>query len=146
MANTVVVADEATARIFSADSFRSKLNEIKLLTNAYGRELEHEISTDLPGRIVSLSRGTHNYENEEAIRDHARHKFAKEVISYIGNRYHKNNLGHLVILASAEFLGELRKLMSPELTKTVILEKPNDLTKLSSEEIYQHLQVYYGRR
>jgi protein required for attachment to host cells len=147
MTTTVIVADEATARVFSSVSFRANLNEIRSFTNKQGRELERETSTELPRRTLTLKHRapTHETKESQSHHHHSKHIFAKEVTSYIEDLYQKNSLGHLVIVAAAEFLGELRRTMPAEIEKSVILEMPKDLTKLDIEQIYQHLQVYYGR-
>lgn len=145
MTTTVIVADEATARVFSSVSFRAKLNEIKLLTNDHGRELDCEDSKQLPRQTLSLSRESHTHGHVESQKHHSKHIFAQKVISYIEELYQKQCLGHLVIVAAAEFLGELRKATPAEIERSVILEMPEDLSKLDTEQIYQQLQVYYGR-
>jgi len=145
MTTTVIVADEATARVFSSVSFRAKLNEIKLLTNDHDRELDRESLKELPIQTLSPKRESHSQEHEESQKHHSKHIFAQKVISYIEELYQKQCLGHLVIVAAAEFLGELRKATPAEIERNVILEMPEDLTKLNTEQIYQQLQVYYGR-
>ena len=59
----IVVADSARARIFTADSASSPLNEIETMAHPEGRMHDREITSDLPGKGVGGDGSCRNVEN-----------------------------------------------------------------------------------
>lgn len=145
MMMTVLVADAAIARIFSAENRHASLTEVKQIKNPSGRKREQELTSDLPGRILSSGGGSHSYQAADTHKHHDTEKFAAQIISILRELYELRSLGDLVVIASPDFLGELRKSMPAVLRKQIILEKSKDLTGTETQEIQAHLRGYFQR-
>lgn len=145
MSLTILVADAADARIFSAENRNSPLIEIRHLKNASGHKLEHDLISDLSGRILSRGGGSHSYAAAESHKHLSEQQFAGKIMNFITSLQEDNNLGHLIILASPTFLGELRQLIPKTLNDSVLLEKARDLTKMDATQIQQHLGEYFHK-
>lgn len=142
---TVLVANAAEAKIFSAESRHAALSEIKQMKNPSGHSLEQELTSDLPGRIMSQGGGSHSYQAADTHKHHEVASFASLVISFLRDLYEVKSLGNLVVIASPDFLGELRKLMPAMIRKNIILEKNKDLAGMENQEIEAHLRGYLQR-
>jgi len=58
----ILVADSTRARIFTADTPSSPLEEIEDFSHTEGRLHDREITSDLPGKIKSAGAGGHTFE------------------------------------------------------------------------------------
>lgn len=142
---TVLVANAAEAKIFSAENRHASLSAIKQIKNPSGHSLEQELTSDLPGRIMSQGGGSHSYQAADTHKHHEVASFASLVISFLRDLHDVSSLGNLVVIASPDFLGELRKLMPAMIRKHIILEKNKDLAGMENQEIEAHLRGYLQR-
>jgi protein required for attachment to host cells len=67
-------------------------------------------------------------------------RFAKEVVDWMAKRVERIETPSIKLFAAPRFLGELRKLYGPALTKR-IEEHPGDLTHLSTAALAKHPAV-----
>jgi protein required for attachment to host cells len=135
----VVVADRVRGRIFSAPKPKSPLEEIDDLVHPESRAHERDLTTDRPGRGPGSHRAMGN---ANTARDHEAADFARELAARLESGRTHGEFEKLILIASPDFLGLLRKHLSPPLARMVTLEMPKVLTQLSAAEIREHLPEY----
>lgn len=138
----IVVADSTRARIFTADTASSPLEEIEDLYHAEGRLHDREITSDLPGKIKSADGGGHAFEQPTDPKKHEADTFAHRVAHYLEDAHKAKRFEQLLIIAAPTFLGLLRNHLSEQLKQSVRFELDKDITTLSPADIRQHLPEY----
>lgn len=138
----IVVADSTRARIFTADTASSPLEEIEDLCHAEGRLHDREITSDLPGKIKSADGGGHAFEQPTDPKKHEADAFAHRVAHYLEDAHKAKRFEQLLIIAAPAFLGLLRNHLSEQLKQGVRFELDKDITTLSPADIRQHLPEY----
>lgn len=138
----IVVADSSRARIFTADSPSSPLEEIEDLSHTEGRLHDREITSDLPGRIKSANEIGHAYEQRTDPKQHEVDNFARYIAQHLEEARNKNRFEQLIIVAGPSFLGMLRNHLQEQTKKRVCFELDKEITALSAADIRQHLPKY----
>jgi protein required for attachment to host cells len=139
----VLVADSTHARLFTADSPSSPLNELETLNNPEGRLHDRDITSDVPGKINGGSRaGGHAYTDETDPKDNLSVNFAKRIAKHLEEGRNSRHFEQLLVVSAPSFLGELRSQFSGQLSKLVCFELAKNLTTHSNEEIRRHLPQY----
>ncbi|TAK62152.1 host attachment protein [Methylobacter sp.] len=138
----IVVADNTRARIFTADTPSSTLEEIEDLSHTGGRLHDREITSDLPGKIKSADGGGHAFEQPTDPKKHEADNFAHRIAQYLEDAHNKNRFEQLIIVAAPSFLGMLRNHLQEQLKKLVRLEIDKEITTLSAADIRQYLPQY----
>lgn len=136
----VLVAESSQARIFTADSPSSPLNEIETLSHQNSREHAQNLSTDLPGRQADKSSPSHHSLSDSTdLKKQEAMKFAKIINDHLDKGRNQQAYQNLIIVADPAFLGLLRENQSSATSKLVSLEVNKNLGKESLESIRQHL-------
>jgi protein required for attachment to host cells len=137
----ILVADAARARVFRLEGPGMRL------APALERELislnipSHEIASDRPGRAFdSLGEGRHAMAPSTDPKRYEKQRFAHGVAELLDKQRRQNSFQRLVVVAPPQMLGDLRNAMSAELKKLIETEITKDLSKLSADQIEQHLQ------
>lgn len=138
----ILVADSTRARIFTADTPSSPLEEIEDFSHAEGRLHDREITTDLPGKIKSVGGGGHAFEQPTDPKKHEADTFAHHLAQYLEDAHNTNRFEQLLIVAGPAFLGLLRNQLPEQIKKLVRFELDKELTMLSIADIRQHLPSY----
>ncbi len=138
----ILVADSTRARIFTADSPSSPLEEIEDISHTEGRLHDREITSDLPGKIKSADGGGHAFEQPTDPKKHETDNFAHRVAQHLEEAHNANRFEQLLIVAGPAFLGLLRSHLPEQVKKLVRFELDKELTMLSAAEIRQHLPEY----
>jgi len=149
----IVAANAGRARIFSQMAARSRLEEVNDMVNTASRLRNSDIDTDGQGqRAASKSRHSvgaptqpSGYEPNQSPTEHQTELFARSVSDYLLQGQQAGRFQRLVLVASPEFLGTLRKLLDSNVENTVTLEINKDYTHSRPAEIAQHVQSYKGR-
>lgn len=140
MANWVVVADSASARIFSMAGPRAGLVEIEALDHPEGRLPAGEINADRPGRsFASAGKRRHAMEREVNPKKQAIMTFARAIVERLEHARAQGELERLILVAAPEFLGLLREHMSAETKRIVENEFALNLTAMPADDIRTHL-------
>ena len=136
-------------------------NKVWFLVVDAGKGRLLEASRNLPGRIHVREHDEIEYTQEE--HEHGRpsprsgksgntyasrgredeyqiRRFAKEVVDWIAKHAERIETSSITLFAAPRFLGELRKLYGPALTKRID-ERQGDLTHLSSAGLAKHPAV-----
>jgi len=138
----ILIADSTRARVFTADSSASPLEEIEGFTHSESRLHDREITSDLPGKIKSTGAGGHAFEQPTDPKKHEIDNFAHSLAQHLEKAYNENRFEQLLIVAAPTFLGLLRSHLSEQVKKRVRFELNKELTLLSADDIRQHLPQY----
>lgn len=138
----VLVADSTRARIFTADTPSSPLEEIEDFSHTEGRLHDREITSDLPGKIKSVGGGGHAFEQPTDPKQHEDDNFARLVAQYLEDAHNANRFEQLLIVAAPSFLGLLRNHLQEQIKHLVCFELDKDLTLQSAADIRQHLPQF----
>ncbi len=138
----ILVADSSRARIFTADTPASPLEEIEDFSHTESRLHDREITSDLPGKIKSVGGGGHAFEQPTDPKKHEADNFAHIVAQYLEDAHNTNRFEQLLLVASPSFLGLLRNHLSEQVKKRVHFELDKEITMLSTADIRQHLPQY----
>lgn len=142
----IVVASKARARIFSAGPVKSMpLSEIYVLVDPNSRLHERAVVSDRPGRTHDrFGQGRHAMEQYSPKRESAR-RFAARVCAYLEQARRQNRFQSLVLVASEEFTGLLRRQMSPQLRQCIDGEIHKNISALPEQMIRRFLPSRPGR-
>jgi len=139
----IVVADSARARIFTADSAHSPLNEIETMAHPEGRIHEQDMVSDMPGKDSGKGGGgDHAFQEKIEPKEQEMIEFAKRVADYLEDTRKANKLNKLILVAAPAFLGELRTHLSKETSEKIVFELDKNLAQHSDEDIRQHLSKF----
>jgi protein required for attachment to host cells len=138
----IIVADSSHARIFTAESPSSALEEIEGFTHGESRLQDRELTTDLPGRIKSADGSGHALEQATDPKKHEADKFAHLLAKHLETAHNANQFKRLLVVAEPSFLGLLRNCLSEQIKKQICFELDINITRQSAEEIRKHLPEY----
>ena len=138
----ILVANSERARMFSVAEKKEgrSLQEVKELMHPASRRHDRELTTDRPGRTFnSEGPGRHAMSEQVSPKEHEAWKFCKEVADELESARTKDQYHELVVVAAPEFLGQLRKSMSPSTARMITQELAKDVAHLKTTEIAKHL-------
>ena len=138
----ILVADNVRARIFTAETPSSPLEEIEALAHAEGRLHDREITSDLPGKIKGEGNVGHAFEQHTDPKKHEAENFAHRIAQYMEEAHNANKLEQLLIIAEPSFLGLLRNQLPEQIKKLVCFELDKNITTHSVDDIRRHLPAY----
>jgi protein required for attachment to host cells len=137
MANTwIVAADASRARVLQVAG-PQRLVEVDNLLNPEGRLSDREINTDARGRFS----GGHTGEDDVGAVDHQVELFAKRVGDYLDKARTDHRYDELVLVAPPRFLGMIRKSLGKEVEKLVVDDLDKDLSWFNARE----LESYFAK-
>lgn len=136
----ILVADEARARLFSADRPLGPLKEHEDLVNPPERLPEHELGTDDPGRNSSGGpAGGHRMEPRAEIRATYMRYFAQDIAHRLKQARVHGEMQRLYLVAAPHFLGELRSALDRSTSSCVVQSINKDLVGHRADDIRGHL-------
>jgi protein required for attachment to host cells len=138
----ILVADNTRARIFTADTPSSALDEIEGFTHTEGRLHDREMTTDLPGRIKSADGSGHAFEQATDPKKHEADNFAHRIAQHLEAAHNANKFEQLLIIAEPTFLGLLRRHLPEHIKKLVCFELDKNIATQSVADIRKHLPDY----
>ncbi len=111
------------------------------LNHPAGRKKDQEFSSDRPGRTFS-SQGSarHGMSPEISPHAHEREIFAKEILHLLEKELAAKGFERLILMAPAQFLGELKAHLSERLKTVVQKTRTKNFAEwMSEKEIHEHL-------
>lgn len=151
MATTwIVSANAGRARFFSQTQPGSPLEEINDMVNTAAHLTTAETESDRIGQR-SASNSIHSvgapttpsgYQPNQTPSQHQAELFARSIADFLQKNHQNGRFQQLILTASPEFLGELRKLLDPTLHKLVSLEINKDYTQSRPEQLLDHVQTH----
>ena len=139
----VVTADSAQAEIFKIEKIGGPLKLVKSLEHSEGHMKGRELATDRPGRSFDSSgNGRHAVSSPVDLREHEADIFAKEICQLIETGRSRRRFGRLVVIAPPDFLGKLRKAITPASGQLVVETLAKNLVGNKGEGIRERLKTY----
>jgi protein required for attachment to host cells len=132
----VIAGDSAEARVFLTERRFGVWSEVATLTNPEATKREQDLLTDKPGRVFdSFGKGRHAMTPEESSRQHQKHRFAHDVVTFLSKGITAGDFSHLVLIVEPTFLGHLRQELSPALKKSIVYELPMNPSAYDVEKL-----------
>jgi protein required for attachment to host cells len=137
----IVVADGAQARILLYTGHESGVRQ---LPNSDFREFHpptRELVTDRPARVQESGSATrHAIEPRTDAHEQRKERFLAQLTSRLERAAQNNEFEHLVVVAPAPAMGELRKDFSPLLKQRLHGEFVHDYVHQPNDYIYRHIK------
>ena len=140
----VAIVDAAHARFFrySDDKGRPALEELADRVSP-GRQAHGMFADDHRGNSSTGPRSATDDHRTDHI-DELDSRFAREVVAELSQIVRDNKFAHLIVVASPKMLGKLRiELVSLRRNGIAIDEIPQDLTRLTSPQVHDHLAALH---
>jgi protein required for attachment to host cells len=139
----ILVADSSRARVFTAETQSSSLEELETLAHPEGRLHEQNMDSDLPGKDTGNGgAGGHAYQDQTEPKEQEAINFAKRIAKHLDEARNAKKYEQLVVVAAPAFLGELRNQFSGQVGKLVCYELSKNLTTHDTADIRKHLPEY----
>jgi protein required for attachment to host cells len=148
-ATWIVTANASRARFFSQERSSDRLEEINGMVNEAVRLRTSETESDSIG-LRSAGKSIHNvgaatpnktYEPHQTPEEHQAELFARSIATYLLQAYQENRLRQILLFASPQFLGILRKLLDPGISAMVKLEVSKDYTQLNPQQLLEQIHT-----
>ena len=137
----IVVADGAKARILL---YTAQQKGVRQLPDGEFHDTHlptHELVTDRQPRVHD-SVGATRHAVEPRIDPHKQREeqFLARLATHLEHAEQRGEFEHLVVVAPATAMGDLRKEFGPPLQKRLIAEIVHDYTHQSNDYVYQHIK------
>jgi protein required for attachment to host cells len=149
----IVTANAGRARFFSRMRPNAPLEEINDMVNTAARLRTAETESDELGQLAA-SKSRHSvgaptqgsgYEPNQSPAEHQTELFARSVCDYLARAHREGRFNRLVVAASPEFLGVVRKLLDPNVEAAIGLEINKDYTQLSKEKLREQIDAHSAK-
>ena len=138
----VVTADSAKADFFEVDRIGGDFRPIVSLIHEEGKKKSQELTSDRPGRAFdSAGLGRHAMSSPVNPREHEAEVFAREVGEALELGRTKGSFERLIVLAPPDFLGKLRKTITPAANRLVVESIPKCVVGLGPDEIRKRIKT-----
>jgi len=138
----VVTADSAKADFFEVDRIGGEFRPIASLTHLEGKKKSQDLISDRPGRAFdSAGLGRHAMSSQVDPREHEAEVFAREVGETLELGRTKGSFERLIVLAPPDFLGKLRKTITPAANKLVVESVAKSVVGLAPDEIRKRIKT-----
>jgi protein required for attachment to host cells len=152
-ATWIVSANAGRARFFAQGNATASLEEIEDMVNAPARMRTAENETDdLGQRAASKSKHSvgqptqpSGYQPNQTPDQHQSELFARNVADFLLRGHQEGRFRQLCLVASPEFLGELRKQLDPQLESLVRSEINKDYTQSSAQQLREQIQAHTAK-
>lgn len=136
----LLVADAGRARLFRADRAAGDLSKIRDFAAPEARLRDQDLASDRPGRTFDRGgEGRHAMEPSTPPAETETLRFAKILGDMLDRGRVDGDFLHLALIAPPQFLGHLRKSISLETARRVVLEIDKDLTRDDAAAIRKRL-------
>ncbi len=145
----ILVAESSQAKIYQAELTLDTITELHHLEHQESRMRERDITSDLPGSNAASGSGSHHrFEPHTGIKEQETINFAREINGLLDEGRRAKAYAKLAVIASPDFLGQLRSGMNPqvrklvahEVDKNVVRAPEAELRKLLPKTFYSHIE------
>ena len=146
----IVSANASRARFFAQTRPADRLAEVNDMVNTAARLRTAETETDSIGQRAA-SKSIHSvgaptqpsgYEPNQTPAEHQTELFARTVAAFLLRSHQEGRFKELVLIASPEFLGMLRKQLHPTLVSAMKLELNKDYTQFNADELREQVHAH----
>jgi protein required for attachment to host cells len=136
----ILIADGTQARVVENTGPGKGLATVKGLDWSIPPLQTQDINSDRPGRsFSSVGPGRSAMEPKTDAAQHREAEFVRTVAQAIDTKAREGAYDRLIIAAAPIALGNLRKVMSDHVRKTILAELDKDLTKVPTPQLDKHL-------
>jgi protein required for attachment to host cells len=143
----VVLADGARARIVAQEGPGADLTSVYEEEDVEAKLPGREINADRPGRTFDSgghgdaeAYGRHAYEPPVDPRRKNKADFIRSVVEVLEDAAHRGSFDRVVLIAPPKALGDLRALLSKNVSRMVSDEIPKDLVGVSIHDLPERLR------
>jgi protein required for attachment to host cells len=143
----VVLADGARTRIIAHDGPGAPLRSVYEEQEVAAKLPAREIESDRPGRTFDSgghgdagAYGRHAYEPPTDPRRKQQANFIRSVAEILEDASHQGSFERLVLIAPPKALGELRAVLSKNVSRMVSAEIPKDLVNVPIHDLPERLE------
>jgi protein required for attachment to host cells len=138
----VVTADSTRADFYRVEKIGGDFQPVTSINHAEGKKKGQDLVTDRPGRAFdSAGTGRHAMSGQVDPRDHEANVFAREICEKLELGRTRGAYGRLIVLAPPDFLGRLRKNITPAANKLVIESVPKNVLGLDAADIRKRVST-----
>ncbi|HEY6529670.1 MAG TPA: host attachment protein [Cellvibrionaceae bacterium] len=146
----IVTANAGRARFFAQQDSSSSLEKIGEIINDKSSLHTADTESDRIGQHAASS-SNHSvgaptqpsgYQPNQSPAEHYTELFARDVSRFLLHGYQDGNFQRLVLIASPEFLGVLRKVLHDRLVSVISTEINKDYTHCSVDELAEHIHSH----
>lgn len=136
----VLIADGARARVLEHKGPGKGLREVRGLEFSDEHLRSGDIMADRPGRSFSSSGHDRSaMEPKTDPIDKREADFVAKLAEVLDKKLSEGAFDRLILTAAPHALGDLRKVLTPQLQAKVAAELAKDLTKIPNQDIIKHL-------
>ena len=150
----VIAANASRARFFSQAKPFGPLEEVNDMVNESVRQRMTEIGESDKIGPTAGTKSSHNtggavpnklYEPQQSPEKHAAELFARDIVAYLDQALRQGQFQRLQLVVSPQFLGMLRKLLTPQLESSVTLEINKDYTQSGAGELVERIEAHQAK-
>lgn len=135
----ILIVDGTQARVLEHSGPGKGLATVKGLDWSIQPLQTQDINADRPGRsFSSVGPGRSAMEPKTDPADHREAEFVRSVAEVMDGKAKAGDFDRLVIAAAPIALGNLRKVMSDHVKKTIVAELDKDLTNVPTAQLERH--------
>lgn len=140
----ILVAESSRARVFEQDNSAATPRELNGFTHAESRLHEGDLTSDSAGyQLDRMGQGQHAMEPPTNAKTVEAQVFAKELSEHIEAARMNGHFDELILIASPDFLGHLRKTINGATSKLISETIGKNLVQQSPEEIHSYLPGHF---
>ena len=147
----IVAANAGRARFFSRPRPGAIPEEVFDMISPTARERDDAIVTDRVAGELAASKSRHNvgqptvpsaYQPHRTPAQHEEDLFARDVAEFVEKAHNEGRFKKLILVASPEFLGVLRKAVEKRLGSVVSLEIDKDYTSATAADLNEKVKAH----
>lgn len=136
----ILAAESSRAVIYRVESRTAPLVEVKSLAHPEGREMEHDMTSDRPGRAFdSFGNNRHSMGKEVDPKRQEAIQFSRRLADCLEQGRTQGDFEQLILIAPPEFLGLLRQALNDQVLKRVSQSLDKNLVQAGEKAIREHL-------
>jgi protein required for attachment to host cells len=141
----ILIADGGRARILETTGKRQDMHLVAGSQSRLYNPPSHEQGRDAPGRVYeSVGHARHAIEARNDPHTALEALFTSQLATMLADHSAKEAFDRLVVIAPATMLGNLRKMIKPEVRDKIVAEIDKDLTRVPNNEIASHIENVIG--
>jgi protein required for attachment to host cells len=141
----ILVADGGRARILETAGKRHGMHVVTGSESHFHNPPSRELGRDAPGRVYeSYGSARHAVEPRHDPHSALEALFASQLAAMLADYSARESFDRLVVVAPATMLGNLRKMIKPQVREKIVAEIDKDLTRVPTNEIASHVEHVIG--
>jgi protein required for attachment to host cells len=141
----ILVADGGRARILETTGNRHGMQMVLGSESHLDNPPSRELGRDAPGRVYeSFGCARHAVEPRRDPHSALEALFASQLATMLADYSARESFDRLIVVAPATMLGNLRKMIRPQVRKKIVAEIDKDLTRIPNNEIASHIEHVIG--